>query len=130
MLERIRAQYWDHDLVEIDYDFKSFVSEKPPIGSIFSPDGYIVPDGTFVNKTMRQGVTDLKMRYRQCQTPQTTAHAVIDLDEPVKTQVARLMQSIRQQTLASRKPMPNGWENDYVKAIKDYGFLTKQSGNE
>jgi len=130
MLERIRAQYWDHDLVEIDYDFKSFISEKPPIGSIFTSDGYIIPDGTFVNKTMRQGVTDLKTRYRQCQTPQTAAHAAISTNEPLKSQVMHLCYMIRQDTLASRKPMPNGWEQDYIKAIKSYGFLTKKSGNE
>ncbi|KAG9939811.1 hypothetical protein KCU85_g10054, partial [Aureobasidium melanogenum] len=50
MLDQIRNAFWDHRLVVVDYDFKAFIVEKPPLGSTFAPAGYIIPTGERVNK--------------------------------------------------------------------------------
>nr|OQO30940.1 hypothetical protein B0A51_04167 [Rachicladosporium sp. CCFEE 5018] len=113
LLERIRAQIWSSDLVQVEYDFKPFVKEQPPIGSVFSPHGYMVPDGTFVNTTLRRYITDVKTRYNQCQDIQTMAHARVKNDTSTTIQIATILQFIRRQTLETRRPMPNGWEGHY-----------------
>ncbi|KAK6430506.1 hypothetical protein LTR95_013341, partial [Oleoguttula sp. CCFEE 5521] len=38
-LEQIRARFWKHDLVQVDYNFKSFIKEQPPIRRLISSHG-------------------------------------------------------------------------------------------
>jgi hypothetical protein len=69
--EGLRAMFWDHPLVEVRYDFARFVTEQPPIGSHFNPDGsYTLPNGFVVERGMRKQVMFLKGRYRQMQDEQ------------------------------------------------------------
>ncbi|THY39196.1 hypothetical protein D6C98_10097 [Aureobasidium pullulans] len=57
-------------MVNVDYDFKTFIQERPPLGSIFAPAGYIIPTGERVNRSMRDGVNLLRSRYDQAQKQQ------------------------------------------------------------
>ncbi|CAD0043000.1 unnamed protein product [Aureobasidium pullulans] len=70
MLDQIRKAFWEHRLVVVDYDFKAFVQERPPLGSSFAPAGYIIPTGERVNKSMRDGINLLRSRYAQAQQQQ------------------------------------------------------------
>ncbi|CAD0055203.1 unnamed protein product [Aureobasidium pullulans] len=70
MLDQIRNAFWEHRLVVVNYDFKAFIQEKPPLGSTFAPAGYIIPTGERVNKSMRDGINLLRSRYAQAQQQQ------------------------------------------------------------
>ena len=70
MLDQIRNAFWEHRLVVVDYDFKAFIQERPPLGSTFAPAGYIIPTGERVNKSMRDGINLLRSRYAQAQQQQ------------------------------------------------------------
>lgn len=65
MLERLRAMFWRHRLVDVEYDHAMIIHEYPPLGSVFSGDGgYTTPDGIVVNPCMRRTVRKLKQHYR------------------------------------------------------------------
>ena len=70
MLHEIRNAFWDHRLFVVDYDFQDFIQERPPLGSIFAPQGYIIPTGERVNRSMREGINLLRSRYAQAQKQQ------------------------------------------------------------
>jgi hypothetical protein len=70
MLDQIRNAFREHRLVVVDYDFKAFIVERPPLGSTFAPAGYIIPSGERVNNSMRDGVKMLQSRYEQAQQQQ------------------------------------------------------------
>jgi hypothetical protein len=70
MLDQIRNAFRDHRLVVVDYDFKAFIVERPPLGSTFAPAGYIIPSGERVNNSMRDGIKLLRSRYEQAQQQQ------------------------------------------------------------
>jgi len=74
MLDQIRNASGEHRLVVVDYDFKAFVVERPPLGSTFAPAGYIIPTGERVNKSMREGINLLRSRYSQAQQQQHTLY--------------------------------------------------------
>lgn len=65
MLEKIRSMFWKQPRVEADYDEATFVTERPPIGSTFNPDGsYVTPEGIVISKVVRDEVTNLRALYR------------------------------------------------------------------
>jgi hypothetical protein len=70
MLDQIRNAFREHRLVVVDYDFKAFIVERPPLGSTFAPAGYIIPSGERVNNSMRDGIKLLRSRYEQAQQQQ------------------------------------------------------------
>lgn len=63
-LQRLRAMFWGHRLVDVEYDHAMIIHEYPPLGSVFSHGGYTTPDGILVDNRMRQMVTQLKIHYR------------------------------------------------------------------
>ena len=73
LLEQLRNMFWNHRRVVVEYDHATFVTERPPLGSMFEPDGYYTPNGVFVPKEAREGVQRLKMRYREIQHAQERA---------------------------------------------------------
>ncbi|KAH0182341.1 hypothetical protein KCV03_g10361, partial [Aureobasidium melanogenum] len=74
MLDQIRHAFRDHRLVVVEYDFKAFIVERPPLGSTFAPAGYIIPSGERVNNSMRDGIRLLRSRYKQAQQQQRTLY--------------------------------------------------------
>lgn len=74
MLDQIRHAFRDHRLVVVEYDFKAFIVERPPLGSTFAPAGYIIPSGERVNNSMRDGIRLLRSRYEQAQQQQRTLY--------------------------------------------------------
>ncbi|KAK6429159.1 hypothetical protein LTR95_014693 [Oleoguttula sp. CCFEE 5521] len=94
-LEQIKAQFWKHDLVQVDYNFNFFVEERPPIRRLFSSHGYLTPDRTFVNAPLRQYFTEVEMRYRHRQDVQTQAYTRISPDVLMKMLVPAVLQFIR-----------------------------------
>lgn len=68
LIDKLRAMFWDHGIIDVRYDYSKFIVERPPLGSQFSPDGsYTTPDNIKINRSMRQAVLDLKARYFQAQ---------------------------------------------------------------
>jgi hypothetical protein len=63
MLDQIRKAFWNHRLVVVNYDFKDFIVERPPLSSTFALVGYIIPIGERVNKSIRDGINLLRSRY-------------------------------------------------------------------
>ena len=57
------------------------MQENPPLGSEFTPNGYLAPDGTFVNSSMRGCVVKTKNLYRDMYTAQTTATFLMEENE-------------------------------------------------
>lgn len=69
LIDKLRSMFWNHEIVEVQYDYARIIVERPPLGSQFQPDGsYVTPDNLKINKSMRQAVLDLKARYVQAQT--------------------------------------------------------------
>lgn len=64
LLGRIRMAFWNHRIRPTHYDTSSFVKEWPPVGSQFSPHGYLTPEGTFVSQSMRNGVKRVRDLYQ------------------------------------------------------------------
>jgi hypothetical protein len=94
MLNRLRSMFWQHPLVpDQETHARGFILDKPPIGSLFFPEGYIAPDGTFVTREMRSLVTRLKAQFEEIRDIQQWKRA-IDYDttgsEKVKEERRRL----------------------------------------
>jgi hypothetical protein len=69
LIDKLRSMFWNHEIVEVQYDYAKFIVERPPLGSQFHPDGtYTTPDNIKVNRSMRMAVLDVKARYVQAQT--------------------------------------------------------------
>jgi len=68
MLSRIRTEFWNYRLLLITYDARTFMQENPPLGSEFTPNGYLAPNGTFVNSSIRGCVVKTKNLYRDIHT--------------------------------------------------------------
>lgn len=77
MFISIRAMFWTHRRIDVQYDFSTLITERIPIGSIITPHGYITPNNEVVTKEMRQAVRDLGEKYRYAQRSQSK-HACND----------------------------------------------------
>ena len=91
--------FWQHPLVPDQENYaRGFVLERPPIGSLFFPEGYIAPDGTFISREMRNTVTRLKQQFEELQNIQQLKRT-IDYDttgsDKVKEERRRLNADIR-----------------------------------
>jgi hypothetical protein len=58
----------------VKYNFDDFVVERVPLGSTFAPEGYIIPLGERVTKSMRDGINLQRSRYAQAQKQQRTLY--------------------------------------------------------
>jgi len=124
MLSRIRTEFWNHRLLPITYDARTFVQENPPLGSEFTPNGYLAPDGTFVNSSMRGCVVKTKNLYRDMHTAQTTATFLMEENEFIND-YTRSQSTIKyvQNTMAEKNQrMPTDWEAHYNFALKTHGY--------
>ena len=124
MLKRIRTEFWNHRLVPITYDAKTFVQEVPPIGSDFTPNGYIAPDGTFFNKSMRDCTTKVKHLYKEMHMAQTAATYLMTQDE-FNNDYTRALSTIKhvQSSMADlSKWVPKDWEIHYKNALELHGY--------
>ena len=66
LIDKLRAMFWNHCLIETVYDYSKFVVERPPLGSQFHSDGtYTTPDNIRINRSMREAVLGIKDRYRK-----------------------------------------------------------------
>ena len=70
MIDRIRAEFWHAPRVPVEYDWGTFVQERPPLGAVFSENGYLVPGGGQITTAQRQLVTRGKQLYRYHQAAQ------------------------------------------------------------
>jgi DNA-binding transcriptional MocR family regulator len=133
MLKRIRTEFWNHRLVPVTYDARTFVQEVPPMGSEFTPHGYLAPDGTFVNSSMRSCVVKVKHLYKEMHMAQTTATFLMEENEFIND-YTRSQSTIKyvQNTMAEmNKKVPTDWETHYVNALKTHGYpphATKNNG--
>lgn len=77
MLNRLRSMFWQHPLVpDQEIHARGFILERPPIGSLFFPEGYLAPDGTFVSRDMRDLITRLKAQFEELQNIQQWKRAM------------------------------------------------------
>jgi hypothetical protein len=68
MLDQIRIMFWKYPRVMIRAKAEDFLTERPPLGSVFDPSGaYTAPDGIFISRDLRNKVRTLKERYRKIQ---------------------------------------------------------------
>jgi hypothetical protein len=67
--------------VPVTYDARTFVQEVPPIGSEFTPNGYLALDGTFINSSIRSYMVKVKHLYKEIHMAQTTATFLIEEEE-------------------------------------------------
>ena len=66
LLEKVRNLFWNDPLISVEYDAATYVTERPPIGSCFQPDGsYVTPDGMIATRVLRQELTNLRDCYRK-----------------------------------------------------------------
>ena len=52
----MRGAFWDYRLIVTTYAFNDFIVERVPLGSTFTPAGYIIPTGERVTNGMREGI--------------------------------------------------------------------------
>ena len=52
----MRGAFWDYCLVVTTYAFNDFIVERVPLGSTFTPVGYIIPIGERITNGMREGI--------------------------------------------------------------------------
>jgi hypothetical protein len=81
MLKRIRTEFWNYRLVPVTYDVRTFIQDVLPLGSEFTPNGYLAPDGTFFNSSIRSYVAKVKHLYKEMYMAQTTATFLMEEDE-------------------------------------------------
>ena len=66
LIDKLRAMFWNHDIVEVEYDYAKFIVERPPLGSRFNSDRtYVIPNNLTISKNMRNAILDLKGRYHR-----------------------------------------------------------------
>lgn len=131
MLKRIRGEFWNHRLVPVTYDARTFVQEQPPLGSDFTPSGYLAPDGTFFNSSMRNCVTKVKHLYKDMHMAQTTATYLMTESEFINdyTRCQSTIKSVQNTMAAMNKRMPVDWETQYSHALKMHGYPPQSSKN-
>ena len=56
MLSHMRFSVWDYPQMETREDFQKIIIERPPIGSIFTPYGYLTPRQNVVTDKMRLSI--------------------------------------------------------------------------
>ena len=68
LIDRLRSMFWNHDLVDVRYDYARIIVERPPVGSQFNPDGsYVTPDNIRITRSLRMAVSSVKARYHNAQ---------------------------------------------------------------
>ena len=68
LIDKLRAMFWNHDIVDVEYDYAKFIVERPPVGSVFSNDGsYTTPDNHKITRNMRNTVLDARRIYHKIQ---------------------------------------------------------------
>ena len=91
LIDKLRAMFWNHCLVEVVYDYSKIIVERPPLGSQFHKDGtYTTPDNIRINRSMRQAVLGLKKRYRDAHV------ALLKLNEQQKQGQQRALEKLQQ----------------------------------
>ena len=66
LIDKLRAIFWNHDIVEVEYDYAKFIVKRPPLGSRFNPNRtYVIPNNLTISKNIRNAVLDLKGRYHR-----------------------------------------------------------------
>jgi len=77
MLNRLRSMFWQHPLVpDQENRAREFILDRPPIGSLFFPEGYIALDGTFITREMRSRIMRLKAQFEEIQDIQRWKRAI------------------------------------------------------
>jgi hypothetical protein len=77
MLSRLRSIFWRYPLVpNQEIHARGFIQERPPIGSLFLPGGYVAPDGTFVSQEMRNMIMRLRTQFEEIQDIQRWKRAI------------------------------------------------------
>jgi len=66
-LQRLRQSFWNHRRIRQESHFREIAVERPPLGSTFTPYGYITPDNYVVPNEMRQGLYELQKRFQKVQ---------------------------------------------------------------
>lgn len=129
MFNRIRTAFWNHRLVPMKYDAKTFVQERPPIGSDFTGRGYLVPDGTFVNASMRGMVGRMKTIYEQVHIAQTTAMERMTEEEynDDKTRFKHTTEFLNNSFGARNLQVPPGWRDDYIHTLSVHGYPSSET---
>lgn len=69
LIDKLRAMFWNHALVDVEYDYSRFVMERPPLGSQFhSTGGYVTPDGCEFPREIRiEVIQEAKRKYHLIQ---------------------------------------------------------------
>ena len=68
LINKLRSMFWNHEIVEVQYDYSRFIVERLPLGSQFHSDGtYTTLDNIRIHRSIRIAVLDLKSRYFKAQ---------------------------------------------------------------
>lgn len=68
MQNELRRMFWNYRKINVEYNARLYVQDKPPMGSHFRTDGgYVAPDGTMITRTMRERVMTAKQRFGEMQ---------------------------------------------------------------
>lgn len=125
MLDQIRLKFWNHRRSQAKYDASKIVRERMPLGSQFTPNGYLLPDGTFINKQMREQVSRVNRAYRAIQHVQQQLEAVIPPTHLNDSQSRAMWTATQAQKLHNRQypwNLPEEWPLQYANACAHYGF--------
>lgn len=125
MIDQIRLKFWNHRRSRATYDASKIVRERMPLGSKFTAHGYLLPDGTFINNTMRQQVSRINRAYRAIQQIQLQLHTVMPERHMKDDQARTMWTAVHAPKLHSKQcdwNLPNDWPEHYASARFSYGF--------
>ena len=51
LIDKLRAMFWNYDIVEVEYDYAKFIVKRPPLGSRFNSDRtYVISNNLTISK--------------------------------------------------------------------------------
>ncbi|KAK0343851.1 hypothetical protein LTR91_022442 [Friedmanniomyces endolithicus] len=128
LLQRLRAMSWGNRLVDVDYDHAMVIHEYPPLGNVFSNEGYTTPDGILIDNVMRRMVTQLKRHYRTEQGLKTLRSHMRSEPAPSRQawaeqhrhnqQVVQRIRSFEQQAEDTRLFTRSDWEQRFQVSVR------------
>lgn len=112
MLDQIRLGFWNHRRSRTVYDASKIVKERVPLGSQFTVNGYLLPDGTFINKQMREQVSKVNATFRAVQVVQSQLQTNIPPEHLQNLQSRTLWTASQAKSMHNRqdpRKLPEGW---------------------
>lgn len=124
MLDCIRLGFWNHRITKSDYEPTRIVMERPPLGSQFTPNGYLMPDGVFINSSTRFQIGRIRAFYRDIHRAQHQAMATVtrQMKDSNLSRAKHMIGRTQSYYVNNKLEIPKQWAQHYIEALKEYGF--------